>query len=150
PFVKDVNVDPANYTASWIDWYDWEHNNPDAGTCSNSTYNGNQSGCTSHGTCSTGATTTLNNCGTCSLSQYTNHHNNCNQNHGTWTAGTWTAATWTFDHSQWNGCVTDRGGTTSPGTTAGPDQDLSAPSAAAEPIPATARDSTKYPAEQYS
>jgi Flp pilus assembly protein TadG len=31
PFVKDVNVDPANHAASWIDWTDWNVNN---GTCS--------------------------------------------------------------------------------------------------------------------
>jgi len=31
PFVKDVNVDPSNYTASWIDWTDWDSLN---GTCS--------------------------------------------------------------------------------------------------------------------
>ncbi len=35
PFVKDVNVDPANYTANWIDWTDFDANN---GTCKN--YNG--------------------------------------------------------------------------------------------------------------
>jgi hypothetical protein len=31
PFVKDVNVDPVNHTANWIDWTDY-------GTCSSSTY----------------------------------------------------------------------------------------------------------------
>lgn len=31
PFVKDVNVDPKNSSASWIDWTDWDANN---GTCS--------------------------------------------------------------------------------------------------------------------
>jgi hypothetical protein len=31
PFVKDVNVDPANYTANWVDWTDWDLNN---GSCS--------------------------------------------------------------------------------------------------------------------
>lgn len=31
PFVKDVNVDPSNSSASWIDWTDWNANN---GTCS--------------------------------------------------------------------------------------------------------------------
>ena len=24
PFVKDVNLDPSNYNASWIDWTDWD------------------------------------------------------------------------------------------------------------------------------
>jgi Flp pilus assembly protein TadG len=36
PFVKDVNADPSNYKAKWIDWTDWDANN---GTCSN--YSGN-------------------------------------------------------------------------------------------------------------
>jgi Flp pilus assembly protein TadG len=27
PFVKDINVDPVNYNASWIDWTDWDANN---------------------------------------------------------------------------------------------------------------------------
>src|SRR6202035_1235783 len=31
PFVKDVNVDPSNYAATWIDWTDWNANN---GACS--------------------------------------------------------------------------------------------------------------------
>jgi Flp pilus assembly protein TadG len=31
PFVKDVNIDPSNSAASWIDWTDWDANN---GTCS--------------------------------------------------------------------------------------------------------------------
>ncbi len=31
PFVKDVNVDPSNYNANWIDWTDWNANNQ---TCS--------------------------------------------------------------------------------------------------------------------
>jgi hypothetical protein len=52
--------------------------------------------------------------------------------------------------------VTDRGTSPvfsagfNPGTAAGPDQDLSAPSAGAQPNPATAPDSTKYPAEQFA
>jgi Flp pilus assembly protein TadG len=33
PFVKDVNLDPANHGAAWIDWTDWNANN---GTCSKS------------------------------------------------------------------------------------------------------------------
>ena len=32
PFVKDVNVDPVNHNATWIDWTDWNANN---GTCKN-------------------------------------------------------------------------------------------------------------------
>jgi Flp pilus assembly protein TadG len=32
PFVKDVAVDPVNYTQSWVGWTDWNNNN---GTCKN-------------------------------------------------------------------------------------------------------------------
>jgi Flp pilus assembly protein TadG len=46
PFVKDVNVGPSNYKATWIDWTDWNANN---GSCSNSNYSDSQSDCTSHG-----------------------------------------------------------------------------------------------------
>ena len=31
PFVKDVNLDPANYNAGWIDWTNWNNKN---GNCS--------------------------------------------------------------------------------------------------------------------
>ena len=41
PFVKDVNLDPANYSAYWIDWTDWDAAN---GTCSNHKYH-DQSSC---------------------------------------------------------------------------------------------------------
>jgi Flp pilus assembly protein TadG len=44
PFVKDVNLDPANYSAYWIDWTDWDAAN---GTCNKSMYN-SQSSCTSN------------------------------------------------------------------------------------------------------
>jgi Flp pilus assembly protein TadG len=179
PFVKDVNVDSSNHNATWIDWYDWEKSNPNvgscsksgvttqsgcssAGTCSLTTYT-TQSTCTSAGTCSISGHTTQSTCtsaGKCSLTQYTTK-TNCQSHSGTWTLGVWTGATWTpaswtFDHSQWNGCVTDRGTSPiltsgfNPGTAAGPDQDLSTPSTTAQPNPATAPDSTKYPAEQYS
>jgi len=44
PFVNAVNLDPANYNATWIDWTDWNASN---GTCSNSRYT-TQSSCTSN------------------------------------------------------------------------------------------------------
>jgi Flp pilus assembly protein TadG len=44
PFVKDVNLDPSNYNASWIDWTAWDAAN---GRCSNTRYH-NKSSCTSH------------------------------------------------------------------------------------------------------
>jgi Flp pilus assembly protein TadG len=44
PFGKDVNVGPANYTSSWIDWTDWDAVN---GTCNKSKYT-TKSTCESH------------------------------------------------------------------------------------------------------
>jgi Flp pilus assembly protein TadG len=41
PFVKDVNVDPVNHAAAWIDWTDWNANN---GTCSKGKSGSNGSG----------------------------------------------------------------------------------------------------------
>jgi Flp pilus assembly protein TadG len=50
--------------------------------------------------------------------------------------------TWFVDSSKWTGCITDRGSTTAPGTTAGHDQDVAAPD--------TTDTTTLFPAEQYS
>ena len=50
--------------------------------------------------------------------------------------------TWFADKTKWTGCVTDRGATTAPGTTAGHDQDVVAPT--------TSDQTTLFPAEQYS
>jgi Flp pilus assembly protein TadG len=46
PFVKDVNVDPVNYSQTWIDWTDWDANN---GSCSKSNYTTKYSCVTQHG-----------------------------------------------------------------------------------------------------
>jgi Flp pilus assembly protein TadG len=45
PFVKDVNLNPVNYNATWIDWTSWNANN---GSCSVAGYS-TQNSCTSHG-----------------------------------------------------------------------------------------------------
>ena len=45
PFSKDVNVDPANRSANWIDWTDWNNIN---GSCSRSQYT-TKSTCTAAG-----------------------------------------------------------------------------------------------------
>lgn len=45
PFAKDVNLDPANHGAAWIDWSSWNSKN---GTCSLSGYS-SQGSCTNHG-----------------------------------------------------------------------------------------------------
>jgi Flp pilus assembly protein TadG len=44
PFSKDVNLDPANYQADWIDWTEWDTQN---GSCSKSSYS-SKSKCESH------------------------------------------------------------------------------------------------------
>src|ERR1700682_1419424 len=63
PFVNTVNVGSSNYNASWIDWYDWEHdpNNANTGSCSVSG-NSTQSSCGSAGTCSKSGYTTQSTC----------------------------------------------------------------------------------------
>ncbi len=79
PFVNAVNVGSSNYTASWLDWTDWDANN---GTCSVSvsgtpTPHSSQSKkslCTATYTCSKSGYTTQTTClaaGTCSKSGYT-------------------------------------------------------------------------------
>jgi Flp pilus assembly protein TadG len=141
PFSRDVNVGSGNYNASWIDWTDWDAaNGATMGNCSKSGYT-SQSTCTAAGTCSISGKTSQNTCGTCSKSQYTSK-SQCQNNNGTWTAATWTPATWTIDHSQWNGCVMDRGTSTSPGTSAGYDQKIDAPVAG--------NAATQFAADQYS
>src|SRR5580704_1349837 len=135
------------------------------GSCSISGYS-TQSTCTGAGTCSISGHSSQSSCtsaGVCSKSQYTTS-STCSQHSGTWTAGTWTTgvwtaggtwttgtwtagvwspATWTPDnHSTWNGCVMDRGNSTTPDTTGNYDTNATAPS--------TTINSTLYAAEQYS
>jgi Flp pilus assembly protein TadG len=140
PFSKDVNLDPANYTQSWIRWDD---NPPDLtkdttwdalnGTCSKSG-NSPRSECVSKGDCSNPNFGSENRCGTCSNSNY-NRKSQCMNNGATWTPLTWTPATWTpKNHNTWNGCVTDR------------DQDYDTKNTA----PTPANQATLAPAEQYS
>jgi Flp pilus assembly protein TadG len=141
PFVKDINAGSSNYAANWIDWAAWDATTgQNLGTCSVSGPT-NAGSCASAGTCSIAGRTTQNSCGTCSIGSYTTRHN-CTHNGGTWTAATWTPATWTPDHSQWNGCVMDRGVSGGSGTNPDYDQNISAatPGVAA----------SLYPAEQYS
>ena len=75
PFVKDVNVDPVNAGATWIDWTSWDAAN---GTCQISGKT-SQSSCTStHGTWTwTG--------GTCTIPSKTSQ-SSCTSSHGTWVA----------------------------------------------------------------
>ncbi|HLL27303.1 MAG TPA: TadE/TadG family type IV pilus assembly protein [Xanthobacteraceae bacterium] len=141
PFVKDVNIGSTNYAASYIDWTSWDATTGQtAGTCSISGFTSSSS-CTSAGTCSIAGRTSQNHCGTCSKSQYTSR-NQCQSNNGTWTPATWTPGTWTPDHSQWNGCVMDRGVSGGPGTNADYDQNTNAPTSSVT--------ASLFPAEQYS
>ena len=107
PFVKDVNVDPSNYNATWIYWDDTAHSdntswdaqngscsvgsygdrnscvNASGGTCSISGHS-SQNSCTSDGSCSYPDYTTRNSCqaatGSCSISGNTTQ-NSCTGAH---------------------------------------------------------------------
>ncbi len=219
PFVKDVNVDPVNAGATWIDWTSWDAAN---GTCDISSKH-SQSSCTSTngtwtwtvsagGTCTISSQTNSSGCtstkGTwtaafCNISGI-NNQSSCTSTHGTWTrrsstcsipgystkttcqnaVGTWTPAScniagiasqstctstygvwtwnagtcnltayttqstctaataqWHVDHTQWNGCVTDRGNSGGPDTTNNYDTRNTAPSSST---------ASKFLAEQYS
>jgi Flp pilus assembly protein TadG len=135
-----------------------------AGTCSISGHT-SQSSCTAAGTCSISGYSTQSSCtsaGKCSKSQYTSQ-STCNQHHDTWTLGVWTAATWTDatwtaggtwtvgvwsqatwtpdNHSTWNGCVMDRGFSTTPDTTNNYDTNVISPD--------VTKNASLYAAEQY-
>jgi Flp pilus assembly protein TadG len=130
-----------------------------AGTCSLSGYS-SQSSCTSAGVCSISGYSSQSSCtsaGKCSNSNYTTQSKCAQKGYvwstgvwttgtwvaGVWTAGVWTQATWTHaNHSTWNGCFTDRGTATAPGTSAGYDQNVTEPT--------TSIAATLFPAEQYS
>jgi Flp pilus assembly protein TadG len=124
------------------------------GSCSVSG-NDSPSACSNAGTCSTnGSTKAQCESAHCSSSKYTTKKA-CQDagrtwyNAGTWTPATWTGATWTAgvwtpkDHSEWNGCVTDRGTPTGPtsATAVGYDQKVDLPSGT---------DETLWPAEQFA
>lgn len=72
--------------------------------------------------------------GSCSKDTWWTQYNKtpCLANGGSWTA---------TSHSSWNGCVTDRGSSSAPGTTAGWDQVVTAPDGTT---------SSKWPVESYS
>jgi len=97
PFVKDVNVGASNYSASWIDWSDWDKNN-----------------------------------GSCSKGRDVKNYGSCMLENG---KPKWTPAS----HDTWNGCVTDRGSSTTP-TGQDYDTNADAPGSTA---------SSKFSAEQY-
>ena len=143
----------ASHSTCSISGYSSQSSCTSAGTCSLSGYS-TQSTCTGAGTCSNGAETTQSNCTSkkaCSKSQYTSKTNCTNGGgawgYGTWTAGAWTtgvwsAATWTpNNHNTWNGCVEDRGNSSTPDTVNNYDTNVSSTSVSIN--------SSLYPAEQY-
>ena len=70
--------------------------------------------------------------GTCSSSSYSTQ-GSCTSHGQIWTPA---------NHNNWNGCVTDRGNSSAPGTTAGYDQNVTQPTSSIV--------ATLYPAEQYA
>jgi len=144
----------VSHSTCSISGYSSQSSCTSAGTCSISGKT-SQSTCTGAGTCSNGAETSQSGCTgnkACSKSQYTSK-TNCTNGGGTWgygtwaagvwTTGVWSAATWTPDnHNTWNGCVEDRGNSSTPDTVNNYDTNVSSPS--------TSINSSLYPAEQYS
>jgi len=134
------------------------------GTCSLSGYT-SQNSCTGAGTCSISGHTSQSSCqsaGKCSKSQYTSS-STCSQHSGTWTTGVWTAGVWTAggtwtagvwtagvwsaatwtpaNHNTWNGCVMDRGNSTTPDTVNNYDTNVVQPD--------VTKNTSLYAAEQY-
>ncbi len=124
------------------------------GICSISTKT-TQSSCTGFVGCTNPGQTTSSSCTgnrACTLPAYTSR-TSCQNNGGTWGFGTWGAGVWTtgvwttytwtpktHNSTNWNGCISDRGGTTGP-TVSNYDQNITA---------AGGTDDSKFPAEQFS
>jgi hypothetical protein len=132
PFSRDVNVGGTNYSATWIDWTDWDKQNG------------------SYASLLTGPTFAdageyLNWDGTWpapeeSIIFASNNGNNGNGN-GNGGGGS-TPKTWVPNsHSTWNGCITDRGGSLAP-SSQNYDTNVS------PPVVGTA--ASLFPAEQYN
>ncbi len=111
PFSKDVNVGATNSAASWIDWTAWDAANGGGGNGNGSS--GNGSFCY-NGWLWNGST--LSYVGTCPSGGSSNH-------------------------STWNGCITDRGGSSGPNTQ-NYDQNVTAP--------VTGTAASLFPAEQFN
>jgi Flp pilus assembly protein TadG len=150
PSLTDNNSwDATNGSCSAGNYYSTRSQCVAKSTCSISGYS-SQSSCTSAGSCSNSGQTTQSSCTgskACSKSQYTSHSSCTNGGgtwaHGTWTSGVWNAATWTpSNHNTWNGCVMDRGYSTTPDTVNNYDTNVASTSVSVN--------SSLYPAEQYS
>jgi Flp pilus assembly protein TadG len=107
PFTNDVNIGKSNTT--WIDWTYWDNK---VGSC-------NISGKTDATSCKVNGTWSVNRwgSGSCNIPGY-NTQTSCEKAVGTWTISA---------HSNWNGCVTDRGNMSGPDATHNYDVMNSAP-----------------------
>ena len=199
PFSRDVNLDPANYNGTYIDWTDWEappsNGTPSftRGPGSNCPYQDDQEGyrCTANPTntpeCNgpggnDACVSTIPSSGTykgyicpsldnglVNTRRAGVYYNGCFDSvaatrqvctgwscdcdgvsncscSGSGSSKVCTQSGWNHNwiknaHSTWNGCVNDRGTSTGPGTTAGNDQTVTAPSAG--------NAATLFSAEQY-
>ena len=124
-----------------------------AGSCSIS-YKNSESSCNNAGSCSIYGKNSQSSCendGVCSKSKYDGNEKKCIKKGYTWTAGVWTAGTWTpgvwtqatwtpKSHTNWSGCVTDRGDSTGPVS----DYDR------LTTTPSSSISASQFPAEQYS
>jgi Flp pilus assembly protein TadG len=105
PFARTVNVGPSNYISSWIDWTAWDKANggSTSGMSGSICYNGtlwvvNGSSFTQGGSC------TRPTAGICYNGTLWNWNGSNFYSNGSCNAA----------HSNWNGCVTDRGNATTP------------------------------------
>jgi Flp pilus assembly protein TadG len=165
PFVKDVNVDPTNYSQTWIDWTDWEappaSSTPAAnvGPGSNCPWTTSSKGfgCTKKPTNGSATTSTVPSSGTykgyiCpSIDDGSKnplkasvYYNGCYNS----TSCTGSGATlscqhaWVKNaHSTWKGCVVDRGNSGAPSSN-NYDTNIVTPT--------TSNTATLFAAEQYS
>ena len=123
------------------------------GVCSVSGKN-SQSSCNNAGTCSISGNNSQSSCendGVCSKSKYDGNESKCLKKGYQWTAGVWTAGVWTpgvwtqatwtpKSHTNWGGCVTDRG------NSSGPVSDYDRLTTA----PSSSITASQFPAEEYS
>ncbi len=123
------------------------------GVCSVSGKN-SQSSCNNAGSCSISGKSSQSSCendGVCSKSKYDGNESKCLKKGYQWTAGVWTAGVWTTgvwtqatwtpkSHTNWGGCVTDRG------DSSGPVSDYDRLTTA----PSSSITASQFPAEEYS
>lgn len=137
PFVKDVNVGSSNPRASWMYFDDASTRTTPRGMRTSARA---VSGARATGQCNNARLTTQSACTSGGYCSNSSHHS---QNAGATWIGTWTSNNiWTLsNHSNWNGCVMDRGDPGVPDT-GNYDTNVVAP--------ATTIMATQCPAEQYN